>query len=386
MTQLPIEKTSDCSLSALMQIMDTANGTSDLEALGRAALEQALAMTTMASGSIWLHDQGDIVCLARHPARSAARLPQPDAAIRRVLETGQPEFHRASGTILPLIARGERIGALVLSGALEEPSRPLLGVIACWIGGALDQARLAGQLEAQQRHLQAIKHQQDELLAIVSHDLRNPMASIKGYADLLLRRSARRSEDPNRRGLQIISEQIVRMTDLLDQLLDISRISSERLRIDRRADDLTRVVSRLVAELHEPSGQLDLRLVGAEIALPCLIDAARIRQAIGNVLGNAIAYSPGGSPVEVRLEHDGQEAIISIRDDGIGIPTDEARRVFEPFFRASNAANYRGMGMGLFVAQQILLRHDGRVWFESAQGEGATFYIALPLSNAQLGA
>src|SRR5258705_8397686 len=103
--------------------------------------------------------------------------------------------------------------------------------------------------------------------------MKTAMCATRGMANLCRRGGARRSEDPNRRGLQIISEQIVRMTDLLDQLLDISRISSERLRIDRRADDLTRVVSRLVAELHEPNGQLDLRLGGARPAPSCPIDA-----------------------------------------------------------------------------------------------------------------
>jgi signal transduction histidine kinase len=380
MMQLPTQETFNYSLSTLMPVVAAADDLSDLETLGQSVLEQAIAMTPIVSGSIWLYDQGEIVCLARYPAQSNAPPAQPHAAIRRVLATGQPEFRIAAGAVLPLIARGEQLGVLVLGGAPEEPLRPLLDTIACWIGSVLDRARLARQLAAQQQRLQAIKYQQDELLSIVSHDLRNPMASIKGYADLLLRRSARSPDDPNRRGLQIISEQIVRMTDLLDQLLDISRISSERLRIDRRADDLTRVMSRLVAELRTTSGR-DIRLEGADVTLACMIDSARIHQAIGNVLGNAIAYSPEGSLIEVRLERSGQEAIVMIRDHGIGIPADEDSRVFEPFFRANNATHYRssGMGMGLFVAQQLLLRHDGRIWFESAVGQGATFSIALPL-------
>jgi signal transduction histidine kinase len=378
MMQLPTQETFNYSLPTLMPAVAMVEGTSDLETLGQSVLEQAIAMTPIVSGSIWLGVQGNIVCLARYPSQPNVPPAQPSAAIRRVLATGQPEFRMASGAVLPLIARGETLGVLALGGAPEEPSRPLLDAIACWIASVLDRACLAGQLEAQQQRLQTIKYQQDELLAIVSHDLRNPMASIKGYADLLLRRSARSPDDPNRRGLQIISEQIVRMTDLLDQLLDISRISSERLRIDRRKDDLTRVVSRAVAELHKTSGR-DIRLEGADVALPCMIDAARIHQAIGNVLGNAITYSPEGSLVEVYLERSNQEAIVMIRDHGIGIPTDVAARVFEPFFRASNASHCQGMGMGLFVAQQLLLRHDSRIWFESAVGEGATFYIALPL-------
>jgi signal transduction histidine kinase len=206
------------------------------------------------------------------------------------------------------------------------------------------------------------------------------MASIKGYADLLLRRSARHPDDPNQRGLQVISEQVVRMTSLLDLLLEVSRISSERLRIDRRTDNLARVVSQAVTQMGETSDRLELRLMSDESVLSCVIDTARVCQAIGNVLDNAITYSPEDSQVEVCLERAGQEGIITIRDNGIGIPADEAERIFEPFFRAGNAAHRPGMGMGLFVAQQILLRHYGRIWFESGEGEGSAFYIALPIT------
>jgi signal transduction histidine kinase len=385
MNQLPRDHTHDCSFSALPDVTDTPNSHADLAALGQALLDRALAVTTMTNGSIWLYEQDNITCLACTPAQSPIKPPQPTVAIRRVIKTGRPEFYGAAGATLPLLARGKPIGALALGNAQEEPSCPLLSVIAGWVAGALDQMRLAGQLEAQQQRLHTITNQQDELLTIISHDLRNPMASIKGYADLLLRRSARLPEDPNRRGLQIISEQVVRMTDLLDQLLDISRINSERLRIDRRTNDLAQLVSQIVAELRENNSQLNIQLEGAEDVLLCALDAARMRQAIGNVLDNAIKYSLEDSPIEVCLEQVGHEAILKIHNDGIGIPASDAERVFEPFFRARNVVNRPGIGIGLFVAQQIVFRHDGRIWFESAHGAGATFYIALPLLAAPRG-
>src|SRR5205823_657955 len=107
-----------------------------------------------------------------------------------------------------LVARGERIGALALSGARVEPPRGLLETIAATLAAAIQQAQLAKQIAEQERRLRAIQRQQDEVIALIAHDLKNPMASIKGYADLLLRRSARNPDDPNRRGLQVISEQI----------------------------------------------------------------------------------------------------------------------------------------------------------------------------------
>jgi signal transduction histidine kinase len=388
MTQkLPLDSP-DQSLSALMRVMAAANVALGTRECAQAALEQALMAAAMSSGSVWLHDHDEPICLARYPDPPAAQLPQPEAAIERVLSTGRPEFSLAQGqpanqvaAILPLVARGEQIGAIALAGAHAAPSRLLLSAIAEAIAGALQQARMAEQIEAQGRDLQSIKRQQDQLISIIAHDLKNPMASIKGYADLLLRRSARNAEDPNRRGLQVISEQIVRMTALLDTLLDISRIASERLLVERRPADLAGITTPVVEDLREATGRQDLTLEAAEGAYAGLFDARRIRQAIENVLGNALAYSPVGGPITVRMRRDRDEAIIEIHDRGIGIPAAERERLFEPFFRASNAAARAGMGMGLFVAQQILARHDGRIWFDSAEGQGSTFSIALPINT-----
>jgi two-component system phosphate regulon sensor histidine kinase PhoR len=308
--------------------------------------------------------------------------------VARVIESGHAEYRSARGdhmgqtsAVVPLTAAGERIGVLALAGATREPPRGLLVAIADTLACALQQARLAEQLAAQGKRLRSIQRQHDELITIISHDLKNPMASIKGYADLLLRRSARNPEDPNRRGLQIISEQIIRMNGLLDKLLDLSRITAERVRIDRRPADLAQIVSHTIAELRSTTGRQELTLERAEGAYSGAFDVMRIHQAIEQIVANAIAYSPEDSPVIVRLERSGSEAIVSVMDHGIGIPADEQERIIEPFFRASNAASRSGMGMGLFVAQQILAQHEGRIWFESAQGQGSTFYIALPISE-----
>jgi signal transduction histidine kinase len=385
MTQLHFD-TSEQSLAALLQVTNAASAAHDPRSIAEAGLNRAVAVTAMNSGSIWLRDGGEVVCLACRPAQLAA--PLPDPAVWRVIESGRAEYAPAredrngrASAVVPLVARGERIGALALAGAPSEPPRGLLEAIADAIACAIQQARLAEQVAAQGQRLRLIQRQHDELIAIISHDLKNPMASIKGYADLLLRRNARNPDDPNRRGLQIISEQIVRMNGLLDKLLDLSRITADRLRIERRPADLAQIVSRLVAELRAAAGRPNLTLEGAEGTYLGAFDVGRVRQAIENIVANAIAYSPEGSPVTVRLERSPREAVVAIADRGIGIPADERERIFEPFFRASNAASRSGMGMGLFVTQQILARHDGRIWFESVEGKGSTFYIALPVSS-----
>jgi signal transduction histidine kinase len=384
MTQQLRLQTSDQSLAALLQVTAALNTAREPKAIAAAGLDRALKVTSMTSGSIWLCDNGELSCLAYQPAQIAA--PQLDPLIRRVIESGQAEFRsvengpgRQAIAVVPMQTLGESIGALVLAGSANQPPPSLLDAIADVLACAIQQARLDEQVVTQGQRLRSIQRQHDELITIISHDLKNPMASIKGYADLLLRRSARNPEDPNRRGLQVISEQIVRMNGLLDKLLDLSRISAERLRIERHPADLTSIVSQIARELCATTGR-ELIVEGAEEEWIGAFDIRRISQAIEQIMSNAIAYSPAGSPIIVRLQRSYSEAIISVEDRGIGIPAAEHERIFEPFFRASNAASRSGMGMGLFVAQQIFTRHDGRVWFESTPGQGTTFFIALPIN------
>jgi signal transduction histidine kinase len=386
MTQKVTTTPADQQLAALTQVMAAANSARESRALAQAALLGVLDVVSMASGALWVHEQGNPRCIASYPGETSGGAPQPDAAVARVLAGGQAEWREMpgqTGASLPLIARGELIGALDVAGPQSQMPRALLSASADVIAGALQQALLAEQVETQRYQLQTIRRQHDELLSLISHDLKNPMASIKGYADLLLRRSARTPDDPNRRGLQVISEQIVRMNDLLDTLLDVSRIAAARLRLDPRPADLARVIAQLVASLRDLAGGRELLLDGAESQCPGVFDQKRVRQAIEQVVRNAIVYSPETRPVELTLGRQGHEAVLAVRDYGIGIPPNESERIFEPFFRASNTAGSTGMGMGLYIAQQILARPGGRIWFEAAQGAGSTFFIALPLAPAQ---
>ncbi|HEX5691695.1 MAG TPA: HAMP domain-containing sensor histidine kinase, partial [Roseiflexaceae bacterium] len=211
-------------------------------------------------------------------------------------------------------------------------------------------------------------------------DLKNPLASIKGYADLLLRRSARTPDDPNRRGLQVISEQVVRMGEMLDALLDVSRMANSRLTFDPRPNDLAEVVRALVETLQASGSELNIHLQGADESYPGVFDSLRVRQAIEQVVRNAIRFSPPDRPIELTLQRDGDAARLAVHDHGAGISAEHRPRIFEPFFRANTATGQAGMGLGLFIAQQILERHDGTIRCESEEGQGATFFLTLPLA------
>jgi signal transduction histidine kinase len=395
-------------LSALTQIMDAANSTLDLRELAQRVIERALVVTPIVSASIWLYEHDMLECLAQHPAVAAPahteRWPlQPDTPLGRVIGTGLAEFAEVAprsgeptsaaqpSAILPMIVKDTLIGAFVFSIRTGAPiplnERAVFSAIATHVAVAIHHAQLYQQAERQRQELQAIDQQKDEFISITSHELKNPMASIKGYADLMLRRSAKNPDDPNRKGLEIISQQVSRMTKLLDQLLDVSRIGMNRLQIERRPADLAVVARRAVDELRATTENHELQLELQGAPLLGVFDEARISQAIGNLLSNAIKYSPNGGVITVRVAGIGQgdqrEALIAVSDQGIGIPVADRDHLFERFFRASNAdASFPGMGLGLFITRGLVARNGGRIWVESTEGQGTTFYITLPLEQS----
>jgi len=377
--------TSEQSLVALIQLLAAPPTTTKLQTLAQTALAQILVATELPGGSIWVWRHEGVGCIACHPVQSPSQAEQLEQAVLRVLASGQPEglnapaqHADASGAVLPLKGGSAPLGALVVDGVAAQHRRVLLDTGARMLAGALQQALLAEQVAEQARHIQEFAQQHDQLISMIAHDLKNPMASIKGYADLLRRRSERNPEDPNRRGLQVISEQITLMTELLDRLIDISRIASGHLQLKLRQADLALLLAEWIDELHGSNEAREITLEATEDPLPAVFDTQRIRQAVENVVQNALLYSPENAPIAIRLHSADDQVVISVQDQGIGVPDADRDQIFEPFLRGSNAAGYTGRGMGLFVAREILARHDGRIWFESSEGQGATFYIALP--------
>lgn len=245
-------------------------------------------------------------------------------------------------------------------------------------------AGLRGELRAAEdecARLEQIDRQKDEFISLMSHELKNPMASIKGYADLMRRRAGKTPGDPNQKGLDVISQQIGRMTALLDQLLDFSRINMNRLQLDRRRHDLARLVERAV-ELARATTDVPIRLDLEATELPADLDESRMSQVLNGLLGNAVKFSPAGGEIVVTVRRVGDEALVSVRDRGIGIPEEEQELVFEQFYRASNGQSVAGgMGLGLFVAHDVVTRHGGRIELESAHGRGTTVTVGLPLAG-----
>lgn len=227
-----------------------------------------------------------------------------------------------------------------------------------------------------------LDQQKDEFIALASHELKTPLTAIKGYAQVSLRWAREYEDEKLARVIQTIDQQTDRMTRLLNELLDVSRIHGGDLALSKEHFDLAELVREAVSSLELTAHTFSFIVDTPN--KPCIVyaDRQRIEQAIINLTQNAIKYSRDRKAVEVTVRQEGSEAVVSVRDFGVGIPADEQEFIFQRYYRASNVPSrqYSGLGLGLFIAQGIIARHDGRLWLESTVGQGSTFYFSLPLA------
>ena len=219
-----------------------------------------------------------------------------------------------------------------------------------------------------------------QLLSTVSHELRTPLASIKGFATTLLRQDVRWDEATQRDFLHIIEEEADRLTEIIDNLLDMSQIEAGALRIRKEPAQMRQLIREVVDEMRMRT-EAHWFLVDLPTELPrVLIDTRRIRQVLHNLIGNAIKYSKGGQ-ITISCEVEGEHVVASVSDQGEGIPTQYLDKIFERFFQVDGALTRRvgGSGLGLSISRSIIEAHGGRIWAESVVGQGSTFRFTLPV-------
>lgn len=231
---------------------------------------------------------------------------------------------------------------------------------------------------------QKLERAKDEFLAVAAHELRSPLAAVRSYADLLLRREQQRNEaDPrDLHGLTILSQQVTHMLRMVDNLLDVSRIDAGQLDLQIQRVNLVSLVAQVLDQQRPAAGTRELVLEHDEDELLVECDSLRIRQVLTNLIGNAIKYSPADSTITVRLRGQGDDAaLVAITDGGGGIPSEQQAKLFQRFYRArSNRAE--GLGLGLYLSQQFVQMHGGRIWVESVEHTGSTFSFTLPLEQS----
>jgi signal transduction histidine kinase len=282
---------------------------------------------------------------------------------------------------LPL-RQGERLlGSLVFGRFGGPPYTPDQIHLAEFIATHVSQLLSSQQLVQRIANLEAerkLDQLQKDFIATISHELCTPLGFIKGYATTLLREDTAWDEATRREFLQIIDEEADRLRELIDNLLDSSRLQSGTMKMELqpvRLDSLLKDISvRSCSRNKDITIELDIK----KPELRCRIDPTRIAQVIDNLLSNALKYAPG-SPIMISLDLVDDQAHIIVKDKGPGIAPEHIEHLFKRFYRVPDkAAAIRGTGLGLFICRQIIGAHGGQITVESTPGEGTFFHIWLP--------
>jgi signal transduction histidine kinase/DNA-binding response OmpR family regulator len=290
----------------------------------------------------------------------------------------KPDKKLRSILILPLSARGRTLGALALGTGADGRGGPADRLLAEEFAGRaavfLDNARLY-------REVQDADRRKNEFLSMLAHELRNPLAPIRNAVQILRLRGP---AEPELRAVQdMIDRQVHQLVRLVDDLLDISRITRGKIRLQTEAVDLTALVQRAV-ETSRPL--IDARGHDLTVSLPAQLvrvqgDPVRLAQVLGNLLNNAAKYTEEGGRIWLTVERDDGEAVFRVRDTGLGIPPDMLARVFDLFTQVDRALDRSqgGLGIGLTLVKRLIEMHAGRVQAHSAgTNQGSEFVVRLP--------
>lgn len=284
----------------------------------------------------------------------------------------------------PLTTEDRRIGALAVfadrAPIFVDDDQWLIELLAdhtAVLLEARDLARQASELQAREEAARL----KEEFLSAAAHDLRTPLTVVLGQAELLERRLARDPTAPvDAAGVSRMANEARRLRDLITELLDAQRLEQPGAVMDRVTLDLRDVVEAV----RNRQVEYGLALEVTQPATPILssMDRMRIEQVLDNLIENAQKYSTSGAHPEIRLWMEEREARFAVVDHGVGIPVVERDRIFDRFYRASNAQSITdtGMGLGLYICRRIVEEHDGRIWFEPTPGGGSTFTVALPIA------
>ena len=285
--------------------------------------------------------------------------------LKRLIAQGCRESVRAE--MILVSTSGESLPAQLSLNPVNLEESPSIGVVVT----DLSERKRNEQAEAAVR-------MRDEFLAIASHELRTPLSTLVLRLGLLERHAENGDLKQVQSSVRRAEDQTERMRRLVDRLLDVSQLASGKLKVDLAPCDLSNVIKDVAERFLEDAlnGGSELRLTVAN-GIQTRADRFRLDEAIGNVISNAIKYG-AGQPIDIQLKTKGDRAVLVVQDRGIGIPLEDLERVFGRFERTTVSRNYGGLGLGLFIAHQIIEQHAGSIKAESRSGGGARIVIELP--------
>lgn len=222
-----------------------------------------------------------------------------------------------------------------------------------------------------------------EFVSISAHQLRTPLSAIKWTLRMLLDGDLGKITKEQREFLEKTYRSNERMIKLINDLLNVTRIEEGRFIYKRSLVDFRDVVGKIIETYRDEISRKEIRLKykKPKEKFDLFVDEEKISLAVQNLIDNAIRYTPQRGEIEIELKKGEKEILFKIKDSGIGIPEDQKERIFQKFFRAANAMRFvtEGTGLGLFITKNIIEAHGGKIWFESKEGKGTTFYFTLPI-------
>ena len=287
------------------------------------------------------------------------------------------------------------IFALILSAHLNKPIKEL-SLAAIKLGGGdltvqveVDRkdelGKLALSFNEMAQRIKELDELKDSFVSSVSHELRSPLAAIDGYCDYLIEGMEQNMPlEKQKKAMEIISESALRLTNFINNILDLAKIKAGRLEVKKMPVDIKDIAEEIV-QLFGPLSEKDGKKLSVDVQeeLPRMdADPERIKQVITNLIGNALKFTPSGASITISAQKVSSHFIeISIADTGVGIPKDELGKVFEKFYQVTDGPNKkpRGTGLGLAIVAEIVRLHGGNITVESALGKGTTFRFTVPL-------
>jgi signal transduction histidine kinase len=291
---------------------------------------------------------------------------------------------------LPLTIEQGRIGVLAIGTkpprTLSLEHRRLVGLVAKQVAIVVERSRLYERLRLANEKLEQINHLKNEFISMVSHELRTPLTTIKGFVSIVLNEETGPLNDQQRRFLETSDRAIDRLTLLVSDLLDISRIEAGQIKMQLRPVALHDVCQRVATGFapQVKAQNLTLTLQVPENLPLVMADPDRLGQVLDNLISNALKFTSRGG-LTISAADKGDYAMVSVKDTGAGIPKEEQEKIFDKFYQAKTGKGFpsKGTGLGLAIVRSIIDSHRGKVWVESEPGKGADFRFILPRARME---
>jgi|GEM_PF-1139326 len=403
-------------LAALYAIGQTINESVDLDQMLKNAFEKTLEILGIRMGAIHLLEKDGETLVARiqrglSPEHAVALrdIRLGEGIMGQVAQKGEPTFIESLSDVLssvrqdavpliqehnlksamfvPLKSRGEVIGIMTVltegERVFTEEERNLIITIGNQIGTAVKSAQLVEEA-SRAKALEELDRLRTALLASVSHELRTPLTSIKGLASTLTQTDVQWDPATQREFLAIIDKEATILAHIVGDLMEMSQIEAGVMRMEKMPITIAAIVSQLRDQLGHLVSKHRFEVNVPRNLPPIYADEVRIGEVITNLVSNAAAYSEPGTRILLEAKESGGEVIVSVTDEGIGIPPEHQSKVFDRFYRLESGVARRrgGTGLGLSISKRIVEQHGGRIWLESKVGKGSKFSFSIPVATS----